>query len=309
MSANGGIPSKTQQWFRDYSHRLASSYRSSGLIEHSVTKGGAREQQILTFLENLLPKSCEVEPNTVILDSKDREPSKFDGAILNLWTWPLLLEEGGVKVAPFESVVVAFETKSSLDREEIAGIFTKAYSLLRELIVQSGRSSFPTPKTAVFAYSCTNPNLAFLDYATSVHKHGFHSPNSICILGSAVMGLARGQGNTITFTEDWQSDSFPEFVKCDDDALLLFFYLVSFWASISPDASSGFLRYVKTAFSRVKAFHFDRDFLDSLAEAPANLEAVRDVFKRRASTAIEVLYEEARRTGGGPPSNTGTTNA
>jgi hypothetical protein len=110
------------------------------------------------------------------------------------------------------------------------------------------------------------------------------------------MGLAQGQGNKIAFTDDWCSDSFPALAKCGDDALLLFFYLVSYWASLNPDVTPGFVRYVKTAFSGVNVFHFDRAFLDSLTETPARLEAVREVFKRRGTTEIEVLYDEARRT-------------
>ena len=105
MNAPGSILSSTQQWFRIYSGNLASSYQSSALIDHNPTKGGSRENQILDLLRNLLPKCCEIGSNVTIHDSSDRQTSKFDGAILNRWTWPLLYSEGGAVVAPLESVL------------------------------------------------------------------------------------------------------------------------------------------------------------------------------------------------------------
>src|SRR5262245_19524027 len=119
MNSTGVILSSTQQWFRIYSSNLANSYQSSALIEHNPTKGGSRENQILDLLRNLLPKCCEVESNVTIHDSTDRQTSKFDGAILDRWTWPLLYSEGGTVVAPLESALVALEVKSTLDLDEI----------------------------------------------------------------------------------------------------------------------------------------------------------------------------------------------
>jgi hypothetical protein len=298
MNAPGAILSSTQQWFQIYSKNLANSYRSSGLIEHNVTKGGSRENQILDLLRNLLPKCCEIASDVTIHDSSDRQTAKFDGAILNRWTWPLLYSEGGTVVAPLESVLVALEVKSTLDLDEIADIFKKSRSLV-ELVNQPGRSPGFMPKTAVFSYRCDNPNLAFLDYAISMHRNGVNSPNLMCLLGSAVMGLAREHGNAVHLTDEWTADSFPVFLRCGADALLLFFFHLSYWASMATAQVSDFKRYVRTAFSTAEAFHFDRYFLDALVANPGQIDKVRDGFKRRGDSGIEALYQEAAGIVGG----------
>ncbi|HEY3138927.1 MAG TPA: hypothetical protein VGL29_23100, partial [Blastocatellia bacterium] len=60
-----------QGWMRDYSDLLLVSFRSSGRIEHNVTKGESREHQILDTLSKLLPARTAVEPNIVIADAAD----------------------------------------------------------------------------------------------------------------------------------------------------------------------------------------------------------------------------------------------
>src|SRR4051812_4597432 len=95
--------SKAQQWLRHYSENLASSYRSSALIEHRVTKGESRETQILDVLSVLLPKRTAVEANVVIVDSRDVESPKFDGVLLDRLFWPRLLEQDDTAVVMIES--------------------------------------------------------------------------------------------------------------------------------------------------------------------------------------------------------------
>jgi hypothetical protein len=292
MSEHDDSRSNTQRWFRNYSEGLANSFRSSALIVHNPTKGGTREQQVISLLKGLLPRCCEVQSNTVVHDANDGQSAKFDGVILNRWTWPLLLAEDDLVVAPVESVLVALETKSALDRDEIADVCSKCRSLRG--LTYPGRSSRP-PKAAVFAYTCTNPHLAFLDYAVTAHRNAANSADVICILGSGVMALGQEQGNTITFTERSPGKPFPAFIRCGADALLLYFFLISHWVIADSNGSSEFVRYVTAAFSRADVFYFDPDFLDSLAGNSDRLEAAREVFKRRGTTDIDTLYQEARR--------------
>jgi len=81
LTSSGPPLSKAQQWFRELSLNLESSFRSLNIIEHNVTKGEGRENQILDVLERLLPTRVILRSNVVIVDSEDRESPKFDGAL------------------------------------------------------------------------------------------------------------------------------------------------------------------------------------------------------------------------------------
>lgn len=120
------VPTTIQEWFRDYSDRLSSSFRSSGRFRHAVTKGQSREHQILDILSNVLPTKVSVDPNVVIVDSTDHQSPKFDGALVNSHLWPRLFVDGSTSAVMIESVLAALETKSSLGLKELKDVFEKA---------------------------------------------------------------------------------------------------------------------------------------------------------------------------------------
>jgi hypothetical protein len=293
MRASGHALPDVQQWFRNYGRSLAASYRSSSRLEHRPTKGESREHQLLDLLRALLPQRRAVETNAIIVDSRGRQTQKFDGVLVDRGSWPMLLADGRVVVAPLESVTLALEIKSKLNVAELEDIFAKSRSL-RELVAESDSHERLRAKTAAFAYTCTNANLAFLDFAVRVRQNGFHAPSALCILELALFAFARERSGMNLLTEEWSADSVPVFVGCKEDALLLFFYLLSYWVIEDPGRMSDVARYIRAAFDGVNVFHFDGDFLDAIAATPALLNQAREIFKRRQDDPIAVLYTEAR---------------
>jgi hypothetical protein len=241
----------------------------------------------------LLPKRRKLETNAVIVDSRGRQTQKFDGVLVDRNDWPMLLAEGRLVVAPLESVTLALEVKSKLDVAELHDIFDKSRSL-RQLVAESDSQERLRTKAVAFAYTCTNANLAFLDFAIGVRQNGFHAPSALCILETALFALARVGSGMNVLTEEWAPDSLPVFVGCKDDALLLFFYLLSYWVIEDPSRMADVARYIRAVFDGVNVFHFDEDFLEALAATPALLSQARGVFKRRQNDPITVLYAQAR---------------
>ena len=195
LNAVGSSPSKTQQWFRNYAKNLVTSFRSSALIEHKVTKGESREHQIFDILDKLLPNRTSLKRNVVIVDSQDAESPKFDGILLDRSFWPLLLQENNTTVAMVESVLAAFEVKSSLGTTELQDIFSKAQKL-RSMKYHAGSFISP-PLVTAFAYECPNSKLAFFDFAVHSQMSPDFNPSLICILNQALFGLARKDGATL----------------------------------------------------------------------------------------------------------------
>jgi hypothetical protein len=77
------VHTNVQGWLRDFSERLAISFRSSGRIKHEVTKGESREFQILDALRQLLPTRVSVESHVVIVDAGDVQSPSFDGVLVD----------------------------------------------------------------------------------------------------------------------------------------------------------------------------------------------------------------------------------
>jgi len=141
-------PTNIQGWLRDHSELLALSFRSSGRIQHAVTKGESREHQILDTLSKLLPTRASVESNVVIIDATDVQSPKFDGALVDRTLWPRLFADGNTTGVMIESVLAAIEVKSSLDKTELDDVFSKSAKLRA---MRSGRNR---ALVTGFAYEC-----------------------------------------------------------------------------------------------------------------------------------------------------------
>jgi len=293
LNALGSSPSKTQKWFRNYAESLMTSYRSSALLEHKVTKGESREYQIFDILDKLLPTQISVKHNVVIVDSHDVESRKFDGALLDRSLWPLLFQDNNTVVAMLESVLAAFEVKSSLGTRDLRDIFSKAQKL-RSMKCMSAGSFISPPLVTAFAYECPNSKLAFFDFAVHSQKFPDFTPSLICILNQALFGLARKDGTTLLPVDQPSAGHIPVMFQTQEDTLLIYIYFLSRWATIGSKTIDTFTKYSETVFSSLVAFHFDTDFLYSVTSDPSALDKARTCFKGNSSKNIKDAYVIAR---------------
>ena len=292
LNALGSSPSKTQQWFRNYAKDLTSSYESSALIEHKVTKGESREYQIFDILDKVLPTRISVKRGVVIVDSQDAESPKFDGVLFDRSLWPLLFQDNDKVVIMLESVVAAFEVKSSLGKNELQDIFSKAQKL-RSMKCMSAGSFFSPPLVTAFAYKCLNRNLAFFDFAVRSQESPDSTPSLICVLNQALFGLARSDGTPLLLVDQPSAGRIPVMFQTQD-TLLIYIYLLSRWAAPESKTIGTFMKYSEKVFSSLVAFHFDSDFLCRVTSSPSALDKARTCFKGNSSKSINDAYAIAR---------------
>lgn len=285
-------PSKTQQWFRNYAKNLMISFESSRLLEHRLTKGESREGQIIDILDGLLPTRISLKRDVVIVDSQDSESPKFDGVLVDRTFWPLLFQDDNTAVAMVESVYAAFEIKSSLGTADLQDIFSKAQKL-RSMRCVAGSLTSP-PLVTAFAYQCSNSKLAFFDFAAHSRKFPSLTPSLICILNQALFCLVRKEGTTLVPIEQPSAGHTPVIFQIQEDALLIYIYLLSRWATAGAGSVDTFMKYSAKVFSGLVAFHFDTDFLDRVTSDPSALKKARACFEGNSSKSIQDAYIIAR---------------
>jgi len=273
---------------------LMTSYHSSGLIEHKVTKGESREYQILDTLKHLLPTQISVVRNVVIVDSQDTESPKFDGALLDRSVWPLLFQDYETVVVMLESVLAAVEVKSSLGASDLQDIFGKAQKLRSMKCAGTGSFVCP-PLVTAFAYECPNTRLAFFDFAVHSAKFPGFTLTLICILNQALFGLAREEGVTFLPVDQPNADHIPVMFETRDDTLLIYLYFLSRWAAMGSKAVDTFLKYSEAVFSNLTAFHFDADFLHLVASDSSARSKARSCFGGKPDKSIKEAYLTAKR--------------
>ena len=286
------IVSNAQAWLRAHAELLSVSFRASGRIKHNVTKGQSREHQILDTLEKLLPTSVAVERSAVIVDSRDLQTSKFDGALVDRNNWPRLFSDDSTTAIVLESVVVALETKSELNATEMNDIFAKAASL-REMV----RAAPPLgrqPRAVGFAYTCPNINLSFFDFNMCYKERGVDSPSAVCALGHGVFTFATSAGDSVAITDEIHDSNLAVYFAAGQDSLLLLLYLLSRWTTSSSINMGLFRRYLDAAFKGASVFWFDSDFLERTYKDQGARKTARSCFTGRAARPIRKLYEEAR---------------
>lgn len=293
LNALGSSPSKTQQWFRNYAKGLSLSYEASALIEHKVTKGESREYQIFDILDKLLPTKISVKRGVVIMDSQDAESPKFDGVLFDRSLWPLLFQDNDIVAVMLESVLAAFEVKSSLDKRELQDIFSKAQKL-RSMKCMSTASFFSPPLVTAFAYKCLNSKLAFFDFAVHSQESPDFTPSLICVLNQALFGLARSEGTALLPVAQPSAGHIPVMFQTQVDTLLIYIYFLSRWAIPKSKTIGTFMKYSDMVFSNLVVFHFDNDFLCRVTSSPSALDKARTCFKGNSSKSINDAYAIAR---------------
>lgn len=285
---------KVEQWFRLYSENLANSYRATALLEHRLTKGEAREHQVLDLIRRLLPKRIELETGVVISDSNDAESPKFDAVLTDRLFWPRLFEQHGTAVVMIESVLAAIEIKSTLNAAEMQDIFTKAMRLREMRCAGAGTGPCP-PRVCAFAYSCENLSLAFFDFACAYMRSPAMSATTICVLNGGVMFLCRRDGGTVVPADVPSPGLIPALAIIGADALLMFTYILSNWASLGSGAAEIYRTYGRHVLSSAIVTHFDDDYLAAISQDVASCEIAREAFLRSSDVPLAELYSPSRR--------------
>lgn len=269
---------KSQEWARNISKGLQSSYDSLALIEHKVTSGSGREKQIFDILKYLLPKRFALETNVVIINSEGTETKKFDGAIIDSNNWPMLFADGNLVVSPIESIKIAFEVKSNLVTAELVKIFEEAENIR----AASSQSAELSPKVAGFAYRCSNIKLIYYDFVVNFLKNSNY-PSFICILNVGILCFLKGD-STIAKTPD--TSCTPVFLETGEDSLLAFTYF------LTEHLAEGHVvdttrRYSKHIYENMPFFCFDESFI-KLMKVRSDY---RKHFEGKPDTSLKDTYE------------------
>jgi hypothetical protein len=259
------LPTQTQQWARSYSRHLADSFLGSQGIEHAVTTGDARENQIFSALDKLLPTPYSVYQKAVVMDEDSKQSDSFDGVFVDRAGWPILYEEG-VVVVMAESVKLLGEVKSELNEAEIDDI-CKKLSSMKSLKVQ-------TPPAFCFAYSSTNTNLNYLDLLIRFSLRQ-PVPSVVCVLNQALIAQVPSISQV------------PVFVKGDEDSLLLMLHhLVGLIRG--HQTAEAYRRYSRELFDNVHAIGPPSDLVPKLRD-PARRRAIRNSFVYKSATDLHQM--------------------
>ncbi len=276
-----------QNWCRNLAELLELSFRGSASISHNVTKGESREHQVLDVLEAILPTKISVERNVTIADSAGIQSPKFDGVLIDRSVWPLLFSQDTTRVAMIESIVAAFETKSSLTQATIRDIFSKTAAL------RAMNCSLRRPKVTAFAYRCQNRNLSFFDYATSAGDLPAGAVPLVCILNSSIFGMATS-GGVARLPEREPTEGMPVLMRSGKDSLLIYIYILSSWSSLDAPDLSQFKTYNESLFAEATGFVFDKDFLEAVRTDADARSSARQCFFGTAKRDIIPIYLKAR---------------
>jgi len=201
---------------------------ASGQFDHAVTTGETREAQVLDVLKEVLPTRHLLTRHPVIVSADGTQSPSFDAALVDRSEWPLLYSGSGTVAVMVESVALALEIKSDLDRAEIENIFSKTAGL-RTLAVGFPSPGGATVMVSAFAYQCANPHLAYFDFAAASMLDPASSPREICALNVGIFTHSQVVGGNQSLSSQANRNSTPVFLPTEKDSLLLWVYLLCRW--------------------------------------------------------------------------------
>lgn len=152
--------------------------QKTNIYKNPVTKGEFREAILVNELNNRLPTYLELGKGEVI-DSKGNRSKEFDIVLNNRLYCPVAfnVEERGIYFA--ESVAVAFEVKSKLDKKQISDSNGKFVSLQPLERLYTERPNFGFVYSGFFTIfkileklipNLPAPTLGFKDYQKSINS-------------------------------------------------------------------------------------------------------------------------------------------
>ncbi len=198
---------------------MLARFKESGFIQHNGDKGENREELLVTFLKEHLPKRYGVIKGEVITKEGKRSHA-IDIIIYDTVNCPILYA-GKTAIIPIEGVYGIIEVKSSLSKAEFIDAASKieAFKRLaprdlglietREYVTLHRASR---PFGVVFGLQLSGNSLDSLEknwmaQCKSVHDVNFFC-NLICVLGSGVLhyesvNLTKGEKHLLLDTDEF----------------------------------------------------------------------------------------------------------
>ncbi|MCU1778357.1 hypothetical protein NTD89_15125 [Pseudomonas sp. 14P_5.3_Bac1] len=198
---------------------LLSRFKQSGFIQHNGDKGENREEFIMEFLREHLPKRYGVTKGEVITKNGERSHA-IDIVIYDAVNCPVLYA-GKTSILPIEGIYGIIEVKSSLSKPEFDDAAKKIRFFKelapRDLGVITSRD-FATvhrasrPFGIVLGFQLSGNSLDsltanWMQQSQEVHDVNFFC-NLVCVLGEGVLryesvNLTRGEKNLLLDTDEF----------------------------------------------------------------------------------------------------------
>lgn len=114
--------------FQAVAAKLQAEFLRSAGVPHSTTKGTIREENLINFLRNHLPRRYSIGSG-IIADQQSRVSRQQDIVIFDGFNTPVLQDFGDQSVFFAEQVLAAIEVKSRLNAQGLQDIVQKAQSI------------------------------------------------------------------------------------------------------------------------------------------------------------------------------------
>lgn len=198
---------------------MLARFKESGFINHSGDKGENREEFLMDFLKNHLPKRYGVTKGEIITKEGSRSHA-VDIIIYDAVNCPVLYA-GKTSILPIEGVYGIIEVKSSLSKAEFddaAGKITSFKKLApRDLGVIATREYATVHRASrpfgiVFGFQLSGNSLDSLKDNWTAHSHAVHDVNFfcnlVCVLGKGLLryesvNLTKGEKNLLLDTDEF----------------------------------------------------------------------------------------------------------
>ncbi len=189
----------------------------TALINHSLTKGEAREKVVKDFLSEYLPETYEIGTGEIV-DTYGNTSQQTDLIIFDRLNCPKLIQYGDIRVYPTEGVYAVIEVKSMLDKNSLKDSILniqKTKSLKKTAYYPKRPGSctwslygktydyFPT-MGYVFAFDSMNISALAKELDKFNIENNIppeHQIDAICILRNGLIGHGNLNGNLVSWAE------------------------------------------------------------------------------------------------------------
>ncbi|EHU5129696.1 hypothetical protein RAL01_004133 [Vibrio vulnificus] len=210
---------KLEDLFSSIESTLLSRFKESGFIQHSGDKGENREEILIEFLRNHLPKRYGITKGEIITHKGERSHA-IDIIIYDAVNCPVLYA-GKTSILPIEGVYGIIEVKSTLSKAEFIDASSKIESFKklapRELGIIAARDSVTLhrpsrPFGIVLGYQLSSNSLESLkdnwqEQCNQVYDVNYFT-NLVCVLGEGLLhyeqcNLSKGEKELLLDTDEF----------------------------------------------------------------------------------------------------------
>ena len=221
---------------RALSRGLTTSLEATTSVEHNLTKGELREDDLRTALRPHIPRRYELVSG-IIVNSSGEQSRQQDVIVSEGTEIPSFIARGGITVQPIEAVVATLEVKSAATPETVTDGVAKAVSVasllpegLRtthkpDIGSQVIRGISETPFAGIVALRSDRSDTSLVEAFIVAHKdvQPHDRCNALVVVGDFVLCWTDGQSFAAL-----PGASTPRLARihAGDDALLVFYVLL-----------------------------------------------------------------------------------